>query len=145
MTKITLTIIALLVASGLILSACASRGTSPSLAGTSWKLVSYGPVGKQIPATPGIKTSLGFGADGKVSGNVGCNQFSGNYEVKEGKIIFGLLASTLMACSEPQMTQESTSFQLMTGTVSFEVKGNTLAIYDASDGISIKFSGVENK
>jgi heat shock protein HslJ len=145
MTKITLTIITLLVASGLILSACASKGASASLAGTSWKLVSYGPVGKQIPAAPGIKTSLGFGADGKVSGNVGCNQFSGNYEVKEGKIIFGLLASTLMACSEPQMTQESTSFQLMTGTVSFEVKGNTLAIYDASDGISIKFSGVENK
>jgi hypothetical protein len=33
----------------------------------------------------------------------------------------------------------------MTGAVSFEIKGNTLTIYDASSAISIKFSSVENK
>ena len=144
MNKITLTLITLLVASALILSACASQGSS-SLAGTTWKLVSYGAVGNQILAAPGIATSLSFDADGQVSGNMGCNQFSGTYKVKSGKIVYGSLSSTLMACPEPQMTQESTSFQVMTGAVRFEVKDNTLTIYDASGATSIQFSNVVSK
>jgi heat shock protein HslJ len=145
MNKNPLTLITLLVALGLILSACASTGTTTNLAGTSWKLVSYGPAKNQTPAAPGIDTSLDFSADGQLKGNVGCNQFSGDYKVKGEKIVFGSLVSTLIACPEPQMTQESIVFQAMTGTASFEVKDNTLTIHDTSGTNSIKFSSVKNK
>jgi heat shock protein HslJ len=140
LNKVTSTIITILVAAGLVLSACTSKGTSADLTGTSWSLVSYGTAGNQTPAALGIETSLTFGKDGQASGNLGCNSFSGNYEVKDGNIVFGPLASTLMACPEPQITQECTVFQVMTGTVRFEVEGNTLTIYDASGAITITLS-----
>ena len=145
MKKITFTFITLLVASGLILSACGSNGTSANLKGTSWTLVSYGPAGNQTPAAPGIGTSLIFGMDGQVSGNMGCNSFGGNYELTNGKIVFSQMISTMMACQEPQMTQETTSFQVMTGTVNFKLEGNTLTIYDASGAMAITLSMVPSK
>ena len=145
MNKITLAIITLLVASGLILSACTSGGASADLKGTSWTLVSYGPAENQTPAAPGVETSLIFGTDGRVSGNLGCNSFGGNYEVKNGSLVFSQTISTMMACQEPQMTQESTAFQVMTGTVSFKLEGNTLTIYDTSGAIAIMFSSVASK
>ncbi|HEX7619781.1 MAG TPA: hypothetical protein VF359_01125, partial [Anaerolineales bacterium] len=61
MNKVTLTIITILLATGLTLSACASPTTSASLSGTSWVLVSYGRAGSQTPAASGIRTSLIFG------------------------------------------------------------------------------------
>jgi heat shock protein HslJ len=143
LNKITLAIITFLVAAGSVLSACTAKGTSADLTGTSWKLISYGTAGNQTPAAPGIETSLTFGKYGQASGNLGCNSFSGDYEVKDGSIVFGLLASTLMECPEPQMTQEGTVFQVMIGTVRFEAAGNTLTIYDASGAIAITLSRIE--
>jgi heat shock protein HslJ len=140
MNKITLTILTLFVVSGLILSACASQGASAGLAGTSWKLVSYGPSGNQTPAAPGVETNMDFGKDGTVSGNLGCNAFSGNYQVKNGNIVFSQMISTMMACLGPQMTQEGIAFKVMTGTVHFIVAGNTLTIYAASGANAIIFS-----
>jgi len=145
MKKISLTIIIILVASGFILSACTSNGTSAGLTGTSWRLVSYGTVKNLTPAAPGIETSLNLSEDGQASGNFGCNGFSGDYKVKNGTLVFGPLASTLMACAEPQMTQESTAFQVMAGTVGFEVEGNTLTIHDAGGTFAILLSRIENK
>jgi heat shock protein HslJ len=146
MKKITLTILTVLLASSLLLSACASSASAAaSLPGTSWKLVSYGPVGSQAPSAASVDTSLVFGTDGQVSGNLGCNSFSGSYEVKGGNIVFGLLASTLMACPDPQMTQEGTAFQVLTGTVRFEISGTTLTIYDASAPISLTLAQVGTK
>ena len=145
MKKSTLTIITLLVVSGLILSACGSSGTTTSLKGTSWTLISYGSTGNQTPVAPGIGTSLIFGTDGQVNGNLGCNSFGENYEVNNGKIVFSQMISTMMACQEPQMTQETTSFQVMTGTVNFKLEGNTLTIYDASGAMAITLSMVPSK
>ena len=145
MNKITFTIITILAATGLVLSACASLGNPAGLAGTSWKLVSYGSAGNLTPAAQGVETSLIFGPDGQASGNLGCNGFSGGYEEKGGNIVFGPLASTLMACPEPRMTQEGTAFQVLTGTVNFELAGNTLTIYGASGAIFITLSLIENE
>jgi heat shock protein HslJ len=144
MNKISLTILTIVVASALILSACAARVDLAALGGTSWTLVSYGIVDNPTPATAGIHTSLIFSTDGQVSGNLGCNSFSGNYEVKAGKLVFGPLASTLMACPEPQMTQEGTALQVLTGTVRFTVAGSALTIYDISGAIVLTLSRISN-
>jgi heat shock protein HslJ len=140
MNKTTLPILALLVISGLILSACGSTGSPASLAGSSWNLVSYGPGKGQIPAASGIETHVDFGGDGRVSGSVGCNSFSGDYKVKNGSIIFGQIMSTMMACAEPQMTQESTALQVMTGTVRFQLEDDTLILYAAGGDSAITLS-----
>jgi heat shock protein HslJ len=146
MNKIALSILTILLASSLLLSACASSASAAaSLPGTSWKLVSYSPAGSQVPSAAGVDTNLVFGTDGQVSGNLGCNGFSGSYEVKGGNIVFGLLASTLMACPDPQMTQEGTAFQVLAGTVRFEITGTSLTIYDASGAMSLTLLQVGTK
>jgi len=130
----------LLVCSGLVVTACAGCGASVDLNGTSWKLVSYGPVEKQIQAAAGIQTNLNFGTDGMVNGNMGCNSFGGNFELKNGKLVFSQMISTLMACQDPQMAQEQAALKVMNGTVSFKAEGNTLTIYDASGANTITLS-----
>jgi heat shock protein HslJ len=125
-------IISVLIIAGLFLTACTSEEPSVGLNGSSWKLASYGPVGKQTPAAAGTQTSLDFGKDGQVSGKLGCNGFSGSYVVIGRKIVFASMISTMMACAEPVMTQEGIAFQVMNGMVRFEVEGATLRIYDAS-------------
>jgi heat shock protein HslJ len=122
----------LFLTSVIVLAACASGRTAPSLSNSDWKLVSYGLISNQTTATEGIDTSLKFGADGQVNGNMGCNSFGGEYTQKDDQITFGALASTLMACPEPQMSQEGTSFAILTGSVNFTIDGDTLTIVDAS-------------
>ena len=118
----------------LTLSACAANGSG--VAGTSWKLTSYGPASAPIPAVPGVETDLTFGANGQLSGRLGCNSMGGDYSVSGQKITFGSVFATQMACDEARMAQEDAAFQVLNNTVSFTVSGNTLTITSA-DGKSI--------
>jgi len=117
---------------GLTLAAC---GSAPSLARTTWKLVSYGSTANPTPAVPDVETSLTFGDDGQISGNIGCNSFFGGYKTKDAQITFDTLGSTMMACEEPRMQQESTVFGLLVGTLNFKIDGDTLTI-SSTDGAS---------
>jgi heat shock protein HslJ len=142
MNKITMSLITILIVSGLILSACAASVAPSTLAGTSWTLVSYGGAGNQTPAAAGILTSVVFAPNGQVSGNLGCNGFSGTYMVKDGTLVFGPLASTLMACPDPQMTQEGTAFQVLSGTVRFTAVGSTLTIFSTNGTTALTLSRI---
>lgn len=124
----------LFVIAGIILAACS--GTAPvSLAG-EWKLISYGSASAPTPADPNTETSLTLGTDGALNGNLGCNTFNGNYEVDGSNVTFSPIASTLMACTDPIMQQESTVFNVLTGTTTFKLDGNTLTVTSA-DGNTI--------
>jgi heat shock protein HslJ len=145
MNKIVMTFIPLAIVVGLIFSGCSSSANSAELSGTSWKLVSYGPANDQTQALSIIDTGITFGTDGQVSGNAGCNSFSGSYEVKSGKLVFGPIISTMMACPEPRMTQESTVLKVLSGTVDFDIAGDTLTIYDVSGAIAINLLKTVNQ
>jgi heat shock protein HslJ len=132
MIKITF-LLATLTLAALALSACATKTETPTLSGTSWKLTYYGEVEAQTPAADGIDTQIDFGSDGKVSGTVGCNRFSGSYTQQDDQITFGPLMATKMACPELPMTQESVAFGVMVGTVRTEWMQNQLSIY-SEDG-----------
>ena len=125
----------------LMLSACVSN--SNNLAGTSWKLASYGPVSAPIPAAPGVETMLTFGTDGKLSGNLGCNIMGGDYKVNNQNIVFGSVYGTEMAClDESGMSQESFAFQVLQGTVGFQINSNTLTITSANGNNVLIFTEI---
>ena len=125
--------ITLLVISGL-LAAC-TGGASASLIG-DWKLVSYGSPANPTPAAPDVDTSIVFDEDGKVSGNVGCNGFGGDYTVDGNTITFDQIVSTLMFCEGPVGEQETTTLNMFTGSTTFVLDGDTLTITSA-DGSSV--------
>ena len=134
MKKILLLWIAPFVIAGSMLAAC-SGNASPSLVG-DWKLISYGPSTNPAPAEPNVETSLTFGSDGKLNGNMGCNGFNGDYKVDGDTITFGPITSTMMACADPIMQQESTVFIVFSNPATFKIDGNMLTAISA-DGKSI--------
>ena len=110
---------------GLSLYACASQA-APILG--TWKLTAYGPAEFPIPAVTDVDATLTFNADGKVRGSGGCNQLSGEYEANGDRITFSRVASTLMACEEPQMRQEGVVHQVLADTAAFKIEDGTLTI-----------------
>ena len=118
----------------LVLTACAS-GTSASVTG-QWKLVSHGSVSNQIPAAADVDTSIEFGSDGQMNGNVGCNGFGGEYTVDGDKITFGPVMSTMMFCEGPVGEQELTTIAVFQESATFALDGDTLTITSA-DGNSV--------
>lgn len=121
---------------GLILSACSTGTNTPELGGTHWQLESYGPADDQTPAVDGIETNIEFGTDGLVKGNMGCNGFGGDYKQDGSQLTFGAIMSTMMACPEPQMSQETISLSILNGTVDFQMNGDKLTI-DGAGGNQI--------
>lgn len=136
--KKTFALFSLLCVLALTLAACAAPGSgAASLSGTDWKLASYGPAAAPQAAAADIQTHLTFSPDGTLSGNMGCNGFSGTYTLQaDGQINFGTIMSTLMACPDPQMAQEGATFQVLKGTAVYKLEGSTLTI-TSEDGKTV--------
>ena len=119
----------------LILAACTGGGSPASIQG-QWKLVSYGSASGQTPAAPGVDTSIEF-LDGKLTGNVGCNGFGGDYEVDGNTITFGAVMATLMFCEGPVGEQEAVALNIFYESAAFALDGNTLTLTSADGNSSI--------
>ena len=131
-----------ILAAALLLSACSPAAPQlPDLAGTSWSLVSHGPVDAQISALEGVDTKLTFDQEGQVGGTFGCNSFGGDYSQDGNNLTFGAIMSTLMACDEARNSQEQAGFAVLQGTVSFFfLEGDSMAIHSADGGSMLVFS-----
>lgn len=97
------------------------------LGGVVWSLVSYGPVDAPIAPVPEVPVTLTFTQQG-VSGTAGCNSYTGSFTYDVGRLSFGALATTQMACAEPVMTQESTFLAALQGATTFEIFEGQLRI-----------------
>lgn len=125
--------IALTTLLGILLSACAGSASADIVG--EWRLVSFGPASSPRPAAG--ETSITFGADGQLAGNVGCNSFGGEYTVSGMNIKFGPLMSTLMACMDTIGDQESAVFAVFTNTAPFSLTGDTLTITSADGSMVV--------
>jgi heat shock protein HslJ len=139
MKKIATLTITLLVIAAFSLTACAA---SNSLSGTTWKLVSYGPPANPINAVVGAETSLSFDQDGKLSGTVGCNSLSGDYKVSGNTVTFGPIVTTLMACDEPLMQQETAVTQVLADTAKFSLENGKLTVTSQNGETAVTFEQV---
>ena len=137
MEKLRLNLLVLFAVAGIILAACSGGASaSASLIGT-WELVSYGDPSNPTPAVAEVDTSVIFGEDGTITGNVGCNGFGGEYEVNGDTITFGSISSTLMLCADTAVgDQETVVLNTLIETVSFAIDGDTLTI-TSPDGSSV--------
>jgi heat shock protein HslJ len=124
------------------LAACGAPAAAADLGGTTWKLVSYGPPASATPAIPNASATLTFDKDGKVSGNAGCNSFSGNYTLSGSQVSFGPIAATLMACSDASMQQEAAVFSVLAGSRKYKLDAGVLTIFSESGDSVITFAPV---
>lgn len=129
MKKLLIALLALL-----ILTACSAA--DPASVQGRWNLVSHGAVTGQTPAAADVDAFIEFGADGQLSGNVGCNGFGGEYEVNGNEITFGSIVATEMFCEGPVGEQERSTFSVLSESATFEFDSDMLTITSA-DGNSV--------
>jgi 2'-5' RNA ligase len=97
------------------------------LSGTMWRLDQIG----GSAALPGVRSTVSFGADGRVAGRGGVNQFGGAYKVDADSIGFGEMITTLMAGIPEVMDQERAFLDALSGTQQYSIDGDILAIGEA--------------
>lgn len=122
----------------IVSAGCTWEGTSveptASPAGTAWTLLTYaGGNGTEVPVLEGTTITADFGEDSLVTGSAGCNGYSGSYSVSGAAIGITSIASTLMACTEPQgiMEQEGRYLDLLGSAAAFRMEGDRLILSDA--------------
>jgi heat shock protein HslJ len=104
----------LLLVIAVIVAACgAEPGASPPPsspgavdADGDWRLVGGTSDGVALPMVPGADITMTVDGS-RISGRSGCNQYGGEIVVADGRVRFGSLFMTEMACDEPIMASEA--------------------------------------
>jgi heat shock protein HslJ len=119
------------------------KAVSQDLAGTSWNVIGYNN-GKQAVTSviAGTEMDIQFGADGTVSGNSGCNTYSGSYTVTGNQIQIGPLASTMMACGDPTgiMEQEQQYLAALQTAATYQIEDNVLELRTEDGALAADFN-----
>ena len=119
--------IALVGMSAVALAACgsseddvdaAAAPEGPALEGTNWVLSDSTDLGVSLD---GVTVSARF-QDGTVAGTSGCNSYTGPYEVDGEDLTIGPeIASTQMACEDPQAAVEQAYLAALPEVASFAI------------------------
>ncbi|WP_411077397.1 META domain-containing protein [Streptomyces sp. cmx-10-25] len=105
------------------------------LRGTTWKVdgLLSGKTASSLPAGSEGKARIVLGEDGKVTGNLGCNNFSATAKADATTLtVEGPAATTRMMCTGPQMKLETTLYELLDGPLTYRLDHRTLTLTDAS-------------
>lgn len=109
------------ITAGLMLSACATTGSSVSSGGNaSVTALQAGEWRVEVIAGAGVidnsPATLLFGSDGRLSGNASCNRLIASYTIEGSKLTISSAGTTMMACPPALMNQERKLVDLL-GTV----------------------------
>jgi heat shock protein HslJ len=99
----------------------------------TWNLFSYNNGKGAIESTMiGSKTTAVFGSDWKLSGTGGCNQYSAEYTTTASNgITITKPISTMMACENNLMQQETQYLSLLPTAAKYEISGDQLTLFNS--------------
>ena len=126
----------LAVAAAVLLTGCTQvvpAGPAPSLADTEWVVTEiYGE-----PTLADFQPTMSFTAD-QVSGNSSCNRFNGQYTLSGGKLTFGPVAQTEMACMDAGVMDQETAFgSALTTVTELRTSGDGVELLNADGEIAL--------
>jgi heat shock protein HslJ len=103
-----------------------------------WNVTGYNN-GAEAVVSPITGTTLTatFAADGTVSGNAGCNGFNGPYTLDGTSLTVGPLATTMKACEQPIMDQETQFLTALQTPTNVETSGATVTLRAASGATQV--------
>ena len=106
------------------------------LANTAWTLSGDGG-SVFVPVGSGVGAAF---TDTAISGNSGCNQFTGTYQTTAGNgLTISGLAGTKMACDAKVMTFETEYLARLGRVATYEIKGNVLRMLDGNGTLILTF------
>lgn len=100
------------------------------LAGTQWRLVSFGAPGAESPVVQGATIALKFGVDGRAGGSGGCNSYGAEYLVRGDEVSLSKVISTKRACLEQSLNQQEQLYLAsLESAKRFKLSINSLTIF----------------
>jgi len=113
--------------------------STAELRNTLWKLTVLN--GMQIQTQEGRRmASLTLTSEGSQSRlETACNRGSAGYVIDGKKLKFEIAMSTKMMCPPTQMQEEAAFFKVIAETASYDIKGETLELYDADNVLLASF------
>lgn len=115
-----------------------------SLSGMTWQLTSYNNgLEAVVSVLPESEVTAVFSEDGRLSGNAGCNRFTTSFEAANGAISIGPIASTMMACAEDVMQQETAFLAALGSAATYTIESDRLELRDANGALLAAFVGIE--
>jgi heat shock protein HslJ len=116
----------------LVAAACsASGGSGGTLEGTTWLMKSYDNGTSMVNVPQGVYPDAVF-ADGKVSGILVCNSYTGGYTQSGSSLTISGLATTMMACPDTTAGVEEQMAAAMQKAATYTASAASLKIYDSS-------------
>lgn len=113
---------------------------SVELSGTSWQVMNINN-GKQAVTSliNDSKLTAHFGADGKLNGFAGCNDYTASYEVTGKSVKIGSIASTRKMCANPIeiMAQEDQFLKALATVATYQVDGKKLELRTADNALAV--------
>lgn len=104
---------------------------STVLTGTRWEVANFNN-GRDalVSLLPGTRITMEFGADGRITGNSGCNTYFTSYQISGNSIVIGPASGTQTLCSEPEgiMQQETDFLNALRMASTFRLDGNRLEL-----------------
>ena len=131
-------VITIMIALAILLVGCGSQPSdSPSLEGTQWLLATL--EGEQ-PLTGTAPPSAEFSED-QINGSTGCNHYFGTYKASGSDITISDVASTEMACLEPEglMEQEQAFLSALRAVAGYSLSGERLELVDSAGSVLMAF------
>jgi heat shock protein HslJ len=104
-----------------------------TLADTSWTII-------EIDGSPvgGTSYQVQFDGQGRLSGQAGCNRFSGPYSQRGRTLTPGAIVATRMACPQERMAHETRVLQLLRSPVEIHyLDGNIMMLREPQGGPAI--------
>ena len=115
------------------------------LNGTVWQVTGYNN-GQNAVTSPLAGTNLTARFDSTaISGQGGCNDFSGGYSVSGSNISIGALLSGMMMCGDPAgvMEQEAQYLAALQSAATFQFDGNRLTLRRGDGATAVVFSRLQ--
>jgi len=109
--------------------------------GVTWQLYDIG----DKTLNNNITTTLVFEEGNKISGNGGCNNYFGTYDLYSNGITISDIGSTRKMCSEEIMKQEMTYLDILGKAKSIKFNDSKLEIDSTAEKTSIKFIQEKNQ
>jgi heat shock protein HslJ len=118
-----------------VISADADIVNVENLSG-KWTLISI--AGEDMAALfPDKPATMEIAADGKVSGNAGCNTYRSTFKLEENTITFGPGMATKMAC--PSLKGETAFLSRLSGPLQAGLNGDKLTLFSAGN-VALEFT-----
>jgi heat shock protein HslJ len=90
--------------------------------------------GKSKQLVSGTKIRLGF-SDGRLSASAGCNHMSGDYDISDGALMVGQMATTEMGCPADLSDQDQWLADFLASGPDVTLNGNELSLANATTQI----------